>query len=114
MIKIYHNPRCQKSREGLQLLEQSGQEFEVVKYLENTPSQAELKNIIKTLGIAPIDLVRKKESIWKEQYQNAEMTDEEIIKAMVENPKLIERPIVIKDKMAVIGRPLENIKAILR
>lgn len=114
MLKIYHNPRCQKSREGLQLLESSRQDFEVIKYLENVPTQEELKEIIQSMEIAAIDLVRKKEKIWKERYQNLEMTDDEIIKAMVDNPKLIERPIVIKDKMAVIGRPLENIKAILR
>jgi|SRR5690606_303294 len=113
MIKIYHNPRCQKSREGLQLLQSTGEKIQVIKYLEEVPSEAELTAIIKTLGITPIELVRTKENIWKENYKNKELSDQEIIRAMVENPRLIERPIVIKDKKAVIGRPLEKIKGIL-
>lgn len=113
MIKIYHNPRCQKSREGLQLLESTGEFIQVIKYLDDVPTEAELTEIIKTLGITPIELVRTKEDIWKQKYKDLKLNDQEIIKAMVENPKLIERPIVIKDKVAVIGRPLENIKAIL-
>lgn len=113
MIKIYHNPRCQKSREGLQLLESTGEQIQVVKYLEDTPSEAELTQIIKQLGIAPIDLVRTKEEIWKKNYKDQKLDDQQIIKAMIQHPRLIERPIVIKDKKAVIGRPLENIKSIL-
>jgi arsenate reductase len=113
MITIYHNPRCQKSREGLQLLESTGEEIQVIKYLEEVPTVSELTEIIKTLGIAPIELVRTKEEIWKEHYKNKKLSDPEIIRAMVDNPRLIERPIVIKDNKAVIGRPLENIKAIL-
>lgn len=113
MIKIYHNPRCQKSREGLQLLESTGEQIQVVKYLEDTPSEAELTQIIKQLGITPIDLVRTKEEIWKKNYKDQKLDDQQIIKAMVQHPRLIERPIVIKDKKAVIGRPLENIKSIL-
>lgn len=113
MITIYHNPRCQKSREGLQLLESTGEAIQVIKYLEDVPTESELTAIIKALGISPIELVRTKEDIWKQNYKNLKLNDQEIIKAMVEHPRLIERPIVIKDKMAVIGRPLENIKAIL-
>ena len=113
MITIYHNPRCSKSRQGLQLLEESGKEFEVVKYLENTPTEKELADIIYLLGIKPIELVRKNEAIWKENYKGKELSDQEIIKAMIQNPKLIERPIVINGNKAVIGRPLENISAII-
>ncbi|MBB3122850.1 arsenate reductase [Mesoflavibacter sabulilitoris] len=113
MIKIYHNPRCRKSREGLQILEESGKDFEIVKYLENTPTKEELSDIIKLLGIKPIDLVRKNESIWKENYKNKQLSDNEIITAMVENPKLIERPIVVNKNKAIIGRPPENIKKII-
>jgi arsenate reductase len=113
MIKIYHNPRCRKSREGLQLLENSGKEFEIVKYLENAPSEEELKNILKKLNIAPIQLVRKTEKIWKEEYKTKDLTDNEIIKAMIANPKLIERPIVINKEQAAIGRPPENILNII-
>ncbi|EAQ41590.1 arsenate reductase (glutaredoxin) [Polaribacter sp. MED152] len=113
MIKIYHNPRCRKSREGLQLLENSGKEFEIVKYLENIPTENELKEIIQKLNIAPIELVRKTEKIWKEEYKAKKLTDNEIVKAMVDNPKLIERPIVTHNNQAVIGRPVENITAII-
>ena len=113
MITIYHNPRCSKSRQGLQLLEESGKEFEVVKYLEITPTEKELADIIYLLGIKPIDLVRKNEAIWKENYKGKELSDQEIIKAMIQNPKLIERPIVINGNKAVIGRPIENISAII-
>lgn len=113
MITIYHNNRCTKSRQGLALLEASGKDFEVVKYLENTPTESELKNIIDLLGIPPIELVRKNESIWKENYKGKDLSDAEIISAMVENPKLIERPIVINGDKAVIGRPTENINDIL-
>ncbi|MBC9795676.1 arsenate reductase (glutaredoxin) [Sinomicrobium weinanense] len=113
MIKIYHNPRCTKSREGLAILEESGKEFEVIKYLEEVPSEKELREIVDLLGISPIDLVRKNESIWKENYKGKTLSDDEVIKALAENPKLIERPIVIAGKKAVIGRPPENIKSVL-
>lgn len=113
MIKIYHNNRCSKSRCGLELLEKSGKEFEVVKYLENTPSTKELKDIIKLLDIKPIDLVRKNEAIWKSEFKGKTLSDTEIIEAMVKNPKLIERPIVINDGKAVIGRPTEAILKII-
>ncbi len=113
MIKIYHNPRCRKSREGLDVLEKSGQDFEIIKYLEEVPSQEELKTLIGYLGIVPEGLVRKNEAIWKEKYKGKTLSDDEIIAAMVENPKLIERPIVVKDKKAVIGRPSEKINTLL-
>lgn len=113
MIKIYHNPRCSKSRQGLSILENSDKEFEIVKYLENVPSEHELTDVIKMLGISPIQLVRKNEKIWKENYKSKELSDNEVIQAMLENPKLIERPIIINGKKAVIGRPTEIIKTIL-
>lgn len=113
MIKIYHNNRCRKSREGLKILEESGKQFKIVKYLENVPSKEELKNIIALLGISPIELVRKNEAIWKEQFKNKDLTDDEIIDAMITNPKLIERPIVINGDLATIGRPPIKIKEII-
>ena len=113
MIKIYHNPRCSKSRQGLAILEESKKEFEIVKYLEEIPSEKELKAIIEKLGISPIQLVRKTEKIWKENFKGKELSDNEIVTAMIENPKLIERPIVINNNKAVIGRPPENIATIL-
>ncbi|WP_369047808.1 arsenate reductase (glutaredoxin) [Tenacibaculum sp. UWU-22] len=113
MIKIYHNPRCSKSRQGLAILEQSGKEFEVVKYLDNTLSEKELTEIIALLHIKPIELVRKNEQIWKDNFKGKNLSDTDIIKAMAENPKLIERPIVINGNKAVIGRPPESIQEII-
>ena len=113
MIKIYHNNRCSKSRSGLQILEDSGKPYEVVKYLEDVPSEEELKTIIDQLGIQPIDLVRKNEAIWKSNFKGKKLSDGDIIKAMLENPKLIERPIIINGDKAVIGRPPESILNII-
>ncbi|RSK38760.1 arsenate reductase (glutaredoxin) [Mangrovimonas spongiae] len=113
MITIYHNPRCSKSRQGLSILENSGKEFQVVKYLNDVPTAEELTQIIKKLGIAPIDLIRKNEAIWKSEYKGKELSDDALIKAMVTNPKLIERPIVINGDKAIVGRPPENIKTII-
>ena len=113
MIKIYHNPRCTKSRQGVAILENSGKEYEVVKYLDTIPSEKELTEIIQLLNIAPIDLVRKNEKIWKENYKGKELSDKEIILVMLQNPKLIERPIIINKNKAVIGRPSENILTII-
>lgn len=113
MIKIYHNNRCSKSRCGLEILEKSGKPFETVKYLEDTLSAKALKEIIALLGIKPIDLVRKNEAIWKSDYKGKTLTDSEIIEAMVKNPKLIERPIVVNGDEAVVGRPPELILDII-
>lgn len=113
MLKIYHNPRCKKSREGLAILEESGEDFQIIKYLENPPHYMELAAIVGKLHIKPIELVRKNEAIWKEQYKGKELSDKQIIQAMIDHPKLIERPIVICDNKAVIGRPPETIKNIL-
>ncbi|WP_457617395.1 arsenate reductase (glutaredoxin) [Lutibacter sp.] len=113
MMKIYHNPRCSKSRQGLAILKDSKVTFDTVEYLKNPISKEELTNIIKLLGIKPIDLVRKNEAIWKENYKGKELSDDDIIEAMVSNPKLIERPIVVHNGKAVIGRPPEIIKTLL-
>ena len=109
MITIYHNPRCTKSRQGLQILEESGEQFEVVKYLENIPTKAELIKVLGFLNIPAESLVRKNESIWKENYRGKNLIEDAILDAMIKYPKLIERPIVIKDNKAVIGRPTEKI-----
>jgi len=113
MIIIYHNPRCRKSREGLAIVEASGQEFEIVKYLDDPLTADALAGIISKLGIAPIDLVRKNEAIWKSDYKGKTLSDAQIIDAMVQHPKLIERPIVINNTKAVVGRPPETINTIL-
>ncbi|MFK7748937.1 MAG: arsenate reductase (glutaredoxin) [Kordia sp.] len=113
MIKIYHNPRCGKSREGLEILKESGKEFTIIKYLENRLSLAELTRIIELLDIEPIDLVRQKEAFWKENYKDKRISKAHIMKLMLSNPKLMERPIVVNNNKAVIGRPPENILSIL-
>lgn len=107
-MKIYHNPRCSKSRQGLQLIKDAGIEPEIIEYLKQPLTEAELKEIISLLGIRPIELVRKNEAIWKQEFKGKELSDQQVIEAMVSNPKLIERPIAIKDGKAVIGRPPEN------
>lgn len=113
MVKIYHNNRCRKSRNAIEFLEKSNVEFEIIKYLEDVPSKKELQDLIKLLGITPIELVRKNETIWKESYKNKNLTDSEIINAMIDHPKLIERPIIINGNKAVIGRPTEIISKII-
>lgn len=113
MIKIYHNPRCKKSREGLEILEKSGQNFEIINYLVDIPTTTELKKVIQLLGIAPEQLIRKNEPIWKAQFRGKSLSEDELIVAMASHPKLIERPIVIKGNKAVIGRPPTKIMDIL-
>ena len=113
MITILHNPRCSKSREGLSVLKRSGKDFKVIKYLDEPISVDTLKHIISLLGIAPIELIRKNEAIWKSKFKSMTLSNEEIINAMIENPKLMERPIVINADKAAIGRPSQNILNIL-
>jgi arsenate reductase len=113
MIKIYHNPRCSKSRLGVAYLEEKNVEFEVVKYLDEKFTIEELSALISKLNISPIDLVRKNEAIWKSDFKGQDLSDSEIIEAMITYPKLIERPIVVKSNKAVVARPTENIDEIL-
>lgn len=113
-VTIWHNPRCGKSRETLKLLKAEGIEPTIVKYLDQTPSETELRRVLNMLGIGARNLMRTKEKIYKELGLR-EVTDEDaLIKAMIENPKLIERPVVIKDGKAVLGRPPENVAALLK
>lgn len=113
MIQIYHNPKCSKSRCGLELLKDSGKEYQVFDYLKEGITADEIKGLLAKLQLKPIELVRTKEAIWKEQFSNASLTDDEIIAAMVQYPKLIERPIVVVGDKAVIGRPTEKINEII-
>ena len=108
-MKIYHNPRCSKSRITLSLLTSKTIEFEIIDYLKKPLKFEEIKLIIEKLNIKPIELVRTNESIWKESYKGKQLTGKEIIIAMIDNPKLIERPIVTTNKKAIIGRPPENV-----
>lgn len=113
MIKIYHNNRCSKSRQGKEILENSNCKFEIINYLEKPPTIVELSELIQLLGISPIQLVRKGESVWKENFKGKTLTDTQIIEAMASHPKLIERPIVVNGNKAVIGRPPVLIKDLI-
>jgi arsenate reductase len=113
MIQIYHNPRCGKSRNCLAFIEQTNQEYEIIPYLTETPGFDELKKLLEKLNLQPIELVRIKEKIWIENYKGKELTNDQIIQAMIENPILIERPIVIKDGKAIIGRDLDRVASFL-
>jgi arsenate reductase len=113
MITIYHNPRCSKSRAGVQLLEHLEKPFKTVLYMEDHLSYEQLEEIIKKLGIRPFELLRRNEPVWKEVYKDKNLTDSEIINLMITNPQLIERPLVVNGNKAVIGRPTEKIALIL-
>ncbi len=112
-MKIYHNPRCRKSREGLAILQDAKMEPEIIDYIKNPISFNELTDILHKLDIPAIDLVRKNEAVWKENFKNKVLSEKEIIEAMVSFPKLIERPIVVHEEHAVIGRPPEKIKELI-
>jgi len=113
-VTIWHNPRCSKSRNAVALLDEQGVEAEVVKYLDTPPTKEEIVDVLKMLGLSARELIRTKEDIYKELGLKDVSDENALISAMVENPKLIERPIVIKDGKAAIGRPIENIVEILK
>lgn len=112
-MTIYHNPRCSKSRQTLGLIHEKDQDVTVREYLKDVPSKEELTWIIEKLGIAPLALVRKGEADFKENFKGKNLTDEQWVEAMIEYPKLIERPIVIKGEKVILGRPPENVLDIL-
>ncbi len=114
MLKIYHNPRCSKSRQTLALLQAQGQPVEIIEYLKTPPSAAELTRIIQQLGLSPREVLRNKEAEFTEAgLADSSLSDAEVIEKMVAYPKLIERPIVINGDRAAIGRPPENVLDIL-
>ena len=111
---IYHNPRCSKSRQTLDLLRQNGAEPEIIEYLKTPPTIAELKSLLAKLGLKPRELLRTKEPEYKAAgLNNPELSDAEIMRAMVDHPKLIERPIVVHGNKAMLGRPPERVLEIL-
>lgn len=105
---IYHNPRCRKSRETLELIMHQCKEVHIIDYLKTPPDEKELRALLKKLNMKAEDLVRKGEAVYKEKFKNKSLGEDEWIKAMVKNPILIERPIVVAGEQAVIGRPPEN------
>ena len=112
-MKLYHNPRCQKSREALHLLEEKGYEPELVLYMKEPLNPVELRQLLQKLNISARDLIRDKEKIWKEEFGDKELGDEELILSMIEYPQLMERPILENGDKAVVGRPPERVLSIL-
>lgn len=108
-MKIYHNPKCSKSRETLSLIKQNTSKFEIIEYLKTPLTANEIILIINKLKLKPIDIIRKNEEIWKRDYNKTNISDTQIINAIVKNPKLLERPIVTNETKAIIGRPPENV-----
>lgn len=112
-MKIYHNPRCSKSRQTLEILIKKNADFEIVEYLKDKLSITDLEEIISKLELNTIELVRKNESVWKEKFKGRNLNNKEIIQAMIDNPKIIERPIVVNRNKAILGRPPENVLKII-
>ena len=114
-LKILHNPRCSKSRQTLEIINSKGVSVEVIEYIKTPLKYDDLLKIIKLLDVNPRDIIRKGESVYKENFlSNDKLTDEELTQYMVENPILIERPIVFDDNLAIIGRPPENVLKIIK
>ena len=108
-MKIYHNPRCSKSRETLALIKDAGKEVEIIEYLNNRPSKEELVDVLQKLGLKAEQIIRKGEAAYKDNFKGKELSEKKWIEAMIRYPKLIERPIVIAGDKAVLGRPPQNV-----
>lgn len=113
-MTIYHNPRCRKSRETLKIINEHGIEPQKILYLDDVPSQKQLKEILKKLSLTAENIVRKTESIYKEKFKSKTLTEKEWIQAMIKYPKLIQRPIVVKGSKAIIGRPPSNVMTLIK
>ena len=113
-MKIYHNPRCRKSRETLAIINEHNINVNIVEYLKYPPTKKEIRDIIKILNIPVLDLVRKEEEIFKKDYKGVTLSANEWINILHKNPILIQRPIVIKDSVAIIGRPPINVLDLLK
>ena len=112
-MKIYHNPRCAKSRQTLNIIREAGHEPEIIEYLKTPPSEEELSEIFTKLNLPIEYLIRKGEAIYKSDFKGKELSDEEWLHALVEHPKMLERPIVVNEDTAVLGRPPENVNQLL-
>lgn len=112
-MKIYHNPRCSKSRQTLKLIKDANAEVEIIEYLNTIPTKKDLKEILEKLNLNAQDILRKTEADYKENFKGKELSNDEWIDAMLKYPKLIERPIVVKGNKAVLGRPPENVLELL-
>lgn len=113
MIRIYHNPRCRKSRETLQLIRDKAKEVKVIEYLKEMPDRATLERILELLKLSPAEVIRKGETLYKQKYKGKEFSRDQWLDILLENPVLLERPIVVNGDKAVVGRPPENVLEIL-
>jgi arsenate reductase (glutaredoxin) len=113
MLKIYHNPRCRKSRAGLDYLKQKGSKTEIIDYIKSPFTEDELGALIEKLGMKPTNIVRTQEELYRKELKGKDFSDSEWIKILAENPRLIRRPIVETSNKAVIGDPAENIDSLL-
>ena len=113
-VTLFYNPRCSTCRNALGILNEQGCEVELIEYLKDAPTEKELKEVLKKLGLKPQDLLRKKEPLFKETYKDKKLTDARWIKVMTENPILIERPVAIYGNKAIIGRPAERVVEVLK
>jgi arsenate reductase len=113
MITIYHNPKCRKSRAGLQYLQDKGLEYTVVEYLRNPLTRMQFKELLMKLNMRPVEIIRTQEDEYKEKLKGKSFNDEEWITILLENPKLIQRPIVVKNHKAVLGQPVEEIDRLI-
>lgn len=114
MIKVLHNNSCSKSRCVLEYLDENNVPFEIIDFIENPLSEMELKTVLKKLGKSVHEIIRKNEELFQEKFSDKELSEEEWIKVLIENPSLIQRPIIIKDSVAMIGRPMENVKFFIK
>jgi arsenate reductase len=112
-VSLYYNPRCSKCREALCMLEEKGIEPEIIEYLKNPPTEKQLKDLLKKLGLKAEDLLRKKEPLFEKKFKKKKLSEAEWVKVMCKNPILIERPIAIEGNKAVIGRPAERVIELL-
>jgi len=112
-MKIYHNPRCTKSRQTLKIIKDAGHEVEIVEYLKNPLTEDELHEIYEKLNLPIEYMIRTGEEVYKTEYKGKTLSDDDWLKALAENPKMMERPIVVDEKKAVLGRPPENVNKLL-
>jgi len=112
-MKIYHNPRCRKSREVVQYLNEKGLLFEIVEYMKEEISETKMKLLLNKLNMTAMQLIRKKEKVWKEKFKDKKLTQDQIINLLCTHPKLMERPIIESKNIAVVGRPKENVDQLI-
>tara|TARA_Y100000389_G_scaffold183164_1_gene200373 strand:+ start:668 stop:1021 length:354 start_codon:yes stop_codon:yes gene_type:complete len=112
-LTVYHNPRCRKSREAIQYLEDKGLSFDIVKYLEQSFDKNTLGEVLKKIEKKPSEILRKNEVLWKKEYASKDLSEDQILQLLVEQPKLIERPIVTTTDKVVLARPIENLMEFL-